>query len=161
MRRKLNIHEHRLAQQVFQNKLPYGRVSVVDTLGLGGAPYTLNFMGLDDADANTYVLHVGPVGFAGMQLSPYWSGVLIHELTHVWQSYNSAWPATFIFKSIGCQIAQGRTNAYIYESGKPWKSYNVEQQASIVADWFSDGQDTTDGLYPYIRDQIRTGRNAM
>jgi len=157
MRRRLNEHEIVLGRQVFQRTLPYRAIGVSDALGLGGRPYTLNYMALEDDD--TYVLHVGPGGFSGMHLSPYWRQTLVHELTHVWQSRNSAWPASYIFKSIGCQIARG-DNAYAYQPGQAWDSYNVEEQASIVEDWFAQGQPVTGTLYPYIRDNVRAGKPA-
>ncbi len=89
MRRKLNLHEVQLAQQVFQNRLPYGAISVSSALGFRGRPYTLNFMALDDEP--TSVLHVGPGGFAGLELSPYWKDKPNAELHAVQQTYDAAW----------------------------------------------------------------------
>ena len=38
-------------------------------------------------------------------------------------------------------------------------SNNVEQQASLVGDWFSrDGMSSTSPRFPYIRNNIRAGR---
>ncbi len=36
-----------------------------------------------------------------------------------------------------------------------WGSYNVEQQASIVEDWFKNGSREDDPRFRYIRDNIR------
>ena len=94
-----------------------------------------------------------------MDTTLYWRKTLIHELTHVWQSRNSAWPAAYIFKSIGCQISRG-ADAYNYKPGLAWGDYNVEEQASIVEDWFARGQQLTGSLYPYIRDNILKGISA-
>lgn len=56
--------------------------------------------------------------------------------------------------------------AYSYTVGKSWEQYNVEQQASIVAHWFTPenicfenepcggGMKTTDSRYRFIRDNI-------
>jgi hypothetical protein len=57
--------------------------------------------------------------------------MLIHELTHVWQA--NRWPATTYF----CQGVFEAT----YEPGgdptKPWSSYGIEQQATIVDRWYA------------------------
>lgn len=153
--RKLNNHEIGLSRQVFLNTVPYGAVNVAGDLGFQGRPYTLNQMGLEGDD--TYVIHAGPDGFAAMHLSSYWRKTLVHELTHVWQSRNSAWPAAYIFKSMACQIAEG-DDAYNYTPGQEWDSYGVEQQAHIVEDWFKGGQQTNSSLYRYIRDNVRNGK---
>jgi hypothetical protein len=54
-----------------------------------------------------------------------------------------------------------RNTAYDFVPGQPWGSYNVEQQAYLVQNWFSDGMstDADDKLYPYIEQNIRAGRN--
>jgi hypothetical protein len=155
-RRALNGHEITMARQVFRNTLPYAAILINDTLGCKGLPHALNFVGLDNEPS--YVLHVGPVGFSGMHLSSYWKNTLIHELTHVWQSRNSNWPAAFIFNSIGCHI--GSEDPYQYTAGAAWDAYNVEQQASIVEDWFGAGQQVNSPLYQYIANQILKGKPA-
>lgn len=48
-------------------------------------------------------------------------------------------------------------HAYSYTVGQPWKSYNAEQQASIIEDWFSQGQLKTGPLYPYIVNHVQKG----
>ena len=50
-----------------------------------------------------------------------------------------------------------RGNAYTYVAGRPWSGYNVEQQASIVEDWFTFGESATSPLYPYITNNVRKG----
>jgi hypothetical protein len=54
-----------------------------------------------------------------------------------------------------------RNNAYTYKPGQPWDDYNVEQQASIVSDWFADGMRTEDqdDRFTYIVNNIRAGHN--
>jgi hypothetical protein len=47
-------------------------------------------------------------------------------------------------------------NPYRYIPGQSWSSYNVEQQAHIVEDWFKGGEREEDPLYRYIRDDIRS-----
>ena len=154
-RRPLMSNELHLAFPVFQGTVPYRYVLVTDSIGLQDRPYTLNFMGLDDHD--TYHLNVGKTGFVGMGGSFYWRSVLIHELTHVWQAAHAAWAPSYIFNSAWHQAKSGN-DAYAYTPGQSWSSYNVEQQAHIVQDWFEDGQQESSPLFPYIRDSIRAGR---
>jgi hypothetical protein len=106
-------------------------------------------------DRDLYLLNVGPDGFKGMQKDLSW--LLIHELTHVWQSAHSAWPPSFIFNSLWHQMLK-RDRAYEYKPGAGWKAYNVEQQAMIVQDWFERSMDPNDPNYTYIRDVIRAAK---
>jgi hypothetical protein len=152
--RRLNQQEWQLAQQVFQRTLPYRAVRVSSRIGLGDRPFTLNY-GIEDN--HTYHLNVGTSGFGGLELTPYSRSLLIHELTHVWQSCHSVWPPTFIFNSLWHQTVSGG-DAYKYTAGSAWDSYNVEQQASIVEDCFNGGLQPTGPLYPYVRDHLRLGK---
>jgi hypothetical protein len=68
---------------------------------------------------------------------------LIHELTHVWQMthtpFKSFVSCDAIITSVGVQTEDGTKGYfeyYDYVPGKSWDSYNVEQQAQIVADWW-------------------------
>ncbi|MBK9953022.1 MAG: hypothetical protein IPP10_16555 [Candidatus Competibacteraceae bacterium] len=86
---------------------------------------------------------------------------LSHELTHVWQGqhgflygyvFNSALHQTLSAILNGGQVSQ----AYGYTAGRRWSQYATEQQASIVADWFSPyigKRSTGDSRYRYIRDK--------
>jgi hypothetical protein len=82
--RLLNKPEHDLAKQVFRDTLPYGRIFIIDRLGLFGRPYPVNNVSLD-GDGDAYHINVGP-GLSGMQSPIALSKILIRELTHVWQS---------------------------------------------------------------------------
>jgi hypothetical protein len=155
-RRPLSSEELRVAERVFKRTVPYAAVSVGATTGLRNRPYTTNSAGFEDRGPS-YNLHVGPHCFDGMHQWPAYQKVLIHELTHVWQSCHSAWPASLIFQSMGCQIVDG-DDVGKYEAGQPWNTYDVEQQATIVADWFLRGASETSVLYPYVRDHIRKAK---
>jgi hypothetical protein len=153
-RRSLTSYEYNIANGVFQGTVPYRFVIVTDKIGLHDLPYTVSYMGLEDHD--TYHLNVGKDGFEGMGSSLYWRGILVHELTHVWQAAHSAWPPSYIFNSVWHHVMSD--DAYAYTPGKGWSEYNVEQQGQIVQDWFTSGQRESSELFPYIRDFIRTGR---
>jgi hypothetical protein len=50
-------------------------------------------------------------------------------------------------------------NPYRYTFGQPWSSFDPEQKAQIVEDWFKTGEHTMsyDPFWPYIRDYVRKG----
>jgi hypothetical protein len=175
--RDINRKEKALAKQVFIDTLPYEAIRVTNKLGLQNREYTLVYQAVPELDwrceerasqhssatlggegEDTYHLNVGPEGFNGMERSQYGRETLIHELTHVWQSCHSIWPASYIFNSAWHQLKAKVTgkDAYKYPPGDPWDSYNVEQQAHIVQDWFAQGQSTDSKLYKYIRNTIRS-----
>ncbi|WP_294325641.1 peptidoglycan-binding domain-containing protein [uncultured Sphingomonas sp.] len=128
--------------------------------------------------------------------SPRRRATFIHEMTHVWQGCNNGhWSGTYQAKSVVAQVREGvrdiirtkdyddgiknwdrhRSTAYRLDVrwfGRPWSSFNVEQQATIVETWFIDealrrsrGNDGPgvfgasmspyDARFPYIRDVIR------
>jgi hypothetical protein len=69
---------------------------------------------------------------------------------------NRTFALTYVFSSLVSQALYGG-GTYSYTPGNPWSSYNAEQQASIVEDWFRGGMPASDPLYPYITDHVRTG----
>ena len=82
--------------------------------------------------------------------------LLVHETAHVWQGKNSTLALSYVFDSVLKQGLQGPA-AYSYSPGQPWRSYNAEQQASLIEDWFVSGQPTSGPLYPYIVNHVRKG----
>lgn len=163
--RTLLPDEIALAKSVFQNTLNYSTVRITNTLGLGERPWTTNSPPL-------YLLNVGP-DYPNMTADDDRKRLLIHELTHVWQAQhlvpitlNSAVHQTLSAINNGGDVSA----AYAYTVGKSWGQYNIEQQASIVAHWFTPtnicfesgpcggGMKTTDSRYRYIRDNIRQNK---
>ena len=163
--RTLLPDEIALAKSVFQNTLNYSMVRVTNTLGLGERPWTTN-------SPPFYMLNVGP-DYPNMTANDDRKRLLIHELTHVWQAQhlvpitmNSAVHQTLSAINNGGDVSA----AYSYTVGKSWGQYNIEQQASIVAHWFTPtnicfdsgtcggGMKTTDGRYRYIQDNIRQNK---
>jgi len=154
--RSLSRSEKNVAKSVFGNTINYDMVKVTDTLGFGGAPWTTN-------SPPIYTLNVGSSAYPSLT-AKYYKALLIHELTHVWQGQhlvpfmlNSAAHQTLAVINNGGKVSS-RAAVYRYTPGKRWGQYNVEQQASIVEDWFRKGRKTTDARYRYIRDNIRKGR---
>ena len=175
--RLLTNAEILLARSVFQTTLPYNRINISDTIGLGNRAFTLPMYNEGQSVAmvfgtmllgplaapfalmrpSSYLINFGASGFAN-SMSAANLKTFIHELTHVWQSFNQTIPSGYIFNSLWHQTTSGG-NAYSYSPGQAWGSYNVEQQASIVGDWFSsDGMSLSSPRFTYIRNNIRTGR---
>jgi outer membrane protein OmpA-like peptidoglycan-associated protein len=77
-------------------------------------------------------------------------------MVHVWQ-FNRGVPVkrqSIIARAIG--------GGYAFKRGKPWYTYNVEQQAEIIEAWNWERKEysgTNDELFPYVHYIIR-GENA-
>jgi hypothetical protein len=154
-----------LAKSVYGNTINYDLVKVTDTLGSGGRPWTTNTPPM-------YMINVGG-DYPSLTANDDRKRILIHELAHVWQGQHLV---PFMLNSAAHQSLSAINNggdvafAYNYTVGKPWGQYNVEQQASIVAHWFTPantcftngkcggGMKTTDSRYRYIRDNIRKNK---
>ncbi len=157
--RNLSSAEQQLAFRVFDTSLPPWRlIYITDGLGLGDAPWT-------DDPFMFYFINVGPVGYPDCtSVRPLGDfgricDVFIHEMTHVWQYYHDYWVKSSSIAARGWEKVSG-DDAYRYSLGKSWMRYNVEEQASIVEDWFSGGMSTSDDRYVYIEKVIRPGVDA-
>lgn len=154
--RPLSSSELTVAKSVFRGTINYGLVRVTNALGLNNAPWTSNTPPI-------YTLNVG-TNYSSLTSTSARRNLLIHELTHVWQGQhlvpfmlNSAAHQSLSVINNGGNVA-ARGDAYSYTLGRRWGQYNVEQQASIVADWFKNGRKTSDPRYRYIRDNIRSNK---
>ena len=62
-------------------------------------------------------------------------GVLIHELTHVWQYQRFGW--IYLARTLSVQLRSGREGyRYTLESGRRLADYNLEQQGDIARDYY-------------------------
>ena len=152
--RPLTGAEKKVASSVFGRSINLNTVKVTNTLGLDGRPWTTNSPPL-------YTINVGKKGYKSLLDGDGLKRLLIHELTHVWQGQHGV---RFMSNSAYHQALSAIHNggstggAYNYQPGKQWSQYNVEQQASIVEDWFQGGMKKTDPMYPYIRYNVRPGK---
>jgi hypothetical protein len=167
--RLLNQEEEDLARQVFEEQLPYGRINIANFFLPGNEGVAVTVASgtalIPVKSLTDYTIYFGPQVYTEGAHGPRTRHTFIHELTHVWQGHHAAFSWEYM---VGSMIAQGRAlvvhgdrnKAYEYDlSGPdPWDSYNVEQQANIVEDWFAGGMDETDPRYVYIKDHIRAGR---
>jgi hypothetical protein len=187
--RLLGACEIGLARNVFKDTLPYDKIYIVDyhLLFNDGVAVTLaepvdkGTPMFKDFEVNYFIYWGSGVFAQGADSHLTLNGrkvrtTFIHELTHVWQGHNSFSPFTYMLQSAGAQgraIREhgDRNRAYYYDPNnlRDWSSYNVEEQASIVEDWFSDSDkqrgdgftvrggrmSPTDPRFPYIERNIR------
>src|SRR5689334_11515762 len=143
--RKLAIGEIQLAQRVFRTTIDYDKVLISDGLGANNREVTLPtslpvtiYLNVPSSEGD-FVIHAGN-GYFGMSTLQSDRNTLIHELTHVWQGQHQYTPAAF-YGLMGL-ITQMGSDPYPYDHDhlySSWDLYNMEQQAQIVEDWFSDG----------------------
>jgi hypothetical protein len=166
--RLLKKSEIEFARQVFEERLPYGNIHIAGYYlpGNKGVPVTLASVSsiVPVSTLRHYTIYFGPEVFNEGADRPGVASTFVHELTHVWQGYYGGLGWEYMVQSMIAQghaiLTQGNRNrAYDYKPGKPWKNYNVEQQALIVQDWFRNGMSEGDERYTYIADHIRAGRN--
>jgi hypothetical protein len=125
----------------------------VTNLNLGG-PVTLAGMDLTTGKFD-YTINWVEAFADGVMDIPDSRSTFIHELCHVWQGENGAWPTFYMAQSIWAQLNNGvrdiwrtrewrgwgqhRSTAYKFsmtDIGKNWGSFNAEQQASLVESWY-------------------------
>ena len=166
--RLLRKSEIEFARQVFEDRLPYGRVHIASYYlpGNDGVPVTMASASsiIPVITMRHYTIYFGPEVFKEGADRPGIRDTFIHELTHVWQGYHSTLGWEYMVNSMVAQghaiLTQGdRNRAYDYKPGKAWDDYNVEQQALLVQDWYRNGMREDDERYTYIANHIRAGRN--
>lgn len=164
--RPLNDAEITLARQVFGDSLPYGDVILTNMAGMSGRAFCA-----PGVDGKTYINlgsnYADPIG--SMTSSYTVRGqLLIHELTHAWQIADRNFVPGFMCSALVTQANLFGDSVYAYDGfGSAWGDLNIEQQASIVDDWFaatgkSNGyrpMDQGSPYYRYIWDDV-LGRNA-
>jgi hypothetical protein len=168
--RAMSPLEYQLVSRVFGPTLPdRTRILVTDASGLNRRPFTIPTALLEQVGVGPlppmaegvpmgvyrtgYLMNVGPSNYASLTGNP---RLLVHETTHVWQGHNASTPANYVIGSVVAQCLHGG-GAYNYVLGQDWASYNPEQQAAIVEDWFRLGQAPTDPRYRYIDQHVRKG----
>ena len=177
--RSLRAHERSIIRRVYSQSLPpLDRILVVSLNGISGRAFavpasllaTLAVPLLQPVDLTLiqmvirplkpleyYLLFLGRRGYnnAIHQLYDVRPGdTLIHETAHVWQGFNRAFTWAYIFESVYYQTTEG-SGAYAYSPGRQWDTYGPEEQASIVEDWYANGELTSDPLFPYIKSNVR------
>jgi hypothetical protein len=155
--RNISPQEKYWAALVFDDSLPaWGNIFITDGLGpLPGydRPYTEEML-----PGRMYTVNVGPDYYPNMNRDDNFGfrparGLLIHELTHVWQYYHGYWA---MLRSLWANTV-GKGYDYTLRDSDAWDDFNVEQQARIVEDWFNRGYSKTDDRNVFIEKIIQPG----
>lgn len=131
MRRPLTTLEVHLLKPVFKDTLRYGAiVCSINELGIGGPGNSITPAGIPLFSKLVYC-----DDFSKTTPDDQW--VFVHEMTHVWQWGHGTYPANSAI-GLWMQTLTDYEKAYPYDlaSGKSLDDFNIEQQASIVADYW-------------------------
>jgi hypothetical protein len=155
--RPINPEEIALARKVFGDHLPYDQIQLTNLAGIGGRAFTA-----PGVDGKTYC-NLGlaldnTLGADPSRSYPNAGELLIHELTHAWQIARNGFIPGFVCSGVVNQTAYVMgDNVYAYgPAGPDWASFNLEQQAQIVNEWFagdgrSRGWGAMNSANPYAR----------
>jgi hypothetical protein len=162
--RVLEDHEYHFVQRVFQGKLPpRDQILVCDTIGGQDRPFTW------PRTDGKITLNLGPTNYANPCLTA--PKTLIHELVHAWQLHNMGSEFGLLLEEMATQILhslKGGQYSYDKDHYVSWESYNTEQQAQIIGDWFNvyypflESQEAkADPRFRYVDGIIRNGKPAQ
>ncbi|GAA4833805.1 hypothetical protein [Kitasatospora terrestris] len=158
--RPLEPPERAEAERVFGDTLPWDRIRLTNMSGPGGSPVTL------PSYDGTILVNLGD-GFdspLNWTLPPtVWpftskpGQTLIHELTHAWQIAHKSFKLEYFWKGAvdlfraftSAAVGGDLYTAYRYgPAGEPWRHYGLEEQASIVDEWWAGTTDRSSGQFP-------------
>lgn len=75
--------------------------------------------------------------FSAAEIDPYLQGVFVHEVAHVWQHQNGMdLIAAGLITFAGTHGDYAKAYPYTLDAARDLTEYGIEQQASIVEDWF-------------------------
>jgi len=132
MARHLTNTEVQILRPIFINTLQYDSiVCKINEAGIGGAANSITPAGVAYFSKLIYCPDFSKTNAADQC-------VFVHEIVHVWQWGHGTYP---VYSAIGLflQTAAAYANAYPYDlaPGKKFNDFNLEQQASIVADYWA------------------------
>lgn len=163
-----------LARKVFGNTLPYDRIRITDlyTPGHNEKGFVAREFVVPGLDGSILV-NMGKnfdhtlepdaqIAVRGGYENP--GEVFIHELTHAWQIHHASFSPGLL-----CEALTNRSYNYDrnkVNAGASWSSFGLEEQASIVNDWFGENskpgldspQALNDQRFRYVSEHIRLGR---
>lgn len=136
--RILTVDEIKLLSPVFKNALNYHWIQcTINTLDMGG-----EYNSITPAGVIYFSRHIYCDDFSKNQdIDQQWT--FVHEVMHAWQWQHGTYA---VYKAIGLAFKFGTKydpDAYPYDltQEKKLTDYNIEQQASIIADyWWLDTQ---------------------
>jgi hypothetical protein len=171
--RELSQDEYGWANNlVFLGALPpRDRIVLTDTIAGGNRAFT--FPRFD----GKITLNMGPTAFVDPRDFPghRWGETFIHELVHACQIQHANIDLAFLADAFATRVCEATGgNPYHYGAAGPdYSSFNLEEQAEIVSDWFAkyykkdDSTDnhglnshnaTNDPYFRYIIGNVRIGR---
>jgi hypothetical protein len=156
--RTLTNDEIDFVKRVFLGELPYSSIYLTN-LSRGAHAYTIP--SIDGSIlANVNGAYDNPTESTQSPNYEIKGQLLIHELTHAWQIHHTNFLPEML---IDGGTYDYRSNPFW--ASQPWSEFNLEQQASIVDDWFgtfaTDLNSTAainDPAFKYISHNIRLGR---
>src|SRR4051812_14490490 len=132
MERPLTIDEKNLLAKVFKAMLPYGDIRVrINSAQIGGPDNSITPEGHPYFSPRHY-----KADFARGTVAEQW--IFFHEMTHSWQYFHNISP--MLNAAILAIASPGNyKGVYKYDLGDKTRmnEFNIEQQASLVADYFS------------------------
>ncbi|MEZ0262963.1 MAG: hypothetical protein ACAH80_18305 [Alphaproteobacteria bacterium] len=137
--RPLTAGETALAKTVFGDSLDYKSITISDE----------KFMALSMLPEGTAMAPNGHLFMPGCykddysKEDTYWKALFVHEMTHVWQYQNK------VLAPMAEAVRLNLSHGFNYAAAYPYKldekkdliDYNMEQQASIVQDYFAMKQE--------------------
>ena len=169
--RRMNDLEIALAEKVFKGKLPIERIWITDLYNPSNNGIAREFV-VPAIDGSILVNmgknfeHTLEPDIQGRLTYAKPGAVFIHELTHAWQIHFSSFVPGMLCKALF------NTN-YNYDKDKvnahaPWSKFYLEEQASIVNEWYGDNLNNdkgglissealNDSRFFYIAQNIRLG----
>jgi hypothetical protein len=132
MDRRLTNAEIQMLRPIFMNTLRYGSiVCKINEANFGGIGNSITPAGVAYFSKSIYC-----PDFSKANVYDQW--VFVHEIAHVWQWGHGTYPVTAAI-GIFLQTAGAYANAYPYDltPGKNLADFNIEQQASVIADYWA------------------------
>ncbi|MDE1153908.1 MAG: hypothetical protein PW788_15350 [Micavibrio sp.] len=131
--RPLTAGEIALARGVFGNAIDYATVTVTPDKFMGFHPEGTAMA----PDGNLYMHGCYQPDYSALPV--YEQSVFIHEMTHVWQFQNKILQPVAEAVKLNLKLKFDYAAAYPYtlDAKKDLLEYNMEQQASIVEDYFT------------------------
>jgi hypothetical protein len=157
--------------EVFSGALP-PRTDLVLTDTIGGDNRAFCFPRFD----GKITINMGPDSFGDprtyeVSLGRKYGQTFVHELVHACQLHHASTDLSLLADALASRICEiGGGNPYAYgPAGPEYSSFNLEQQAQIVSDWFAgvtrDGgnqtgvaKDVNSPYFRYINEHVRIGR---
>lgn len=142
--RKLNEAEKAMAMELFADTLPWDRIVLSNLSGPTGAPITIPswdgtiLVGLGEGYDNEAYVPPG-MGMGGQ--------LLMHELAHAWQIAHKSFKLEYFWKA-AIDIAVGNASYEYGPADQSWRHFGLEQQASIVDEWWAGTTYRAIGTFP-------------